>query len=187
MLTRHGLSVNLSWIVGNWCQQVCPWQNLKLNLSNIVTELLYQWLKKYFDNPFKDEHSHLPYGAIDGPPGLSLHIYLSIIQELKDRISNDSWWLIVNNYHQQVLIVINECWWWLMTIDWWQLMTIDDNWRELNDNWWRLIIIYDNWWRLLMRKVDEFGHRLLVLFLLVQLLIWKLIILTDWHTVMAQF
>ena len=102
-----------------------------------MKKLLYQWLKKYFDNPFKDEHSHLPYGAIDGPPGLSLHIYLSIIQELKDRISNDSWWLIVNNYHQQVLIVINECWLsstsidhhnWMLMIDEdvWKLMMIDD-------------------------------------------------------------
>ena len=50
MLTRHRLSVNLSRIVGNWC--------LQLNLLNIVKKPIYQWLKKYFDNPFKDNHSH---------------------------------------------------------------------------------------------------------------------------------
>ena len=37
---------------------------------------------EYFDNPFKDKHSHLSYGDINGPPDRSLHIYLPIIQEL---------------------------------------------------------------------------------------------------------
>ena len=48
-----------------------------------IRSCVYQWLKKYFDNPFKDKHSHLPYGAINGPPGQSLHIYLLNIQVLK--------------------------------------------------------------------------------------------------------
>ena len=82
MWTRYGLSVNSSQIVGDWCHQGCPWQNLKLNLLNIVRKLIYQWLKKYFYNPFKDKHSHLPYGDLNGPPGRILHIYLPIIQEL---------------------------------------------------------------------------------------------------------
>ena len=43
-------------------------------------------MKKYFDKPFKDKHSHLPYGDLNGPPGQSLHIYLPIIQELNHPI-----------------------------------------------------------------------------------------------------
>ena len=75
MLTHHGLSVNLSRIVGE--------TKLKLNISNIVKILLYQWLKKYFDYPFKDNHSHLPYGATDGPSSRSLQFYLPIIHGLR--------------------------------------------------------------------------------------------------------
>ena len=82
MLTHQGLRVNSSRIVRDWCLQGCPWQNLELNLLYIVKKLIYQWLKKYFDNPFKDKHIHLPYGDINGPPDRSLHIYLPIIQEL---------------------------------------------------------------------------------------------------------
>ena len=39
-------------------------------------------MKKYYNNPFKDKHSHLPYGTINGPTGQSLHIYPPIIQVL---------------------------------------------------------------------------------------------------------
>ena len=74
-----------SQIVGDWCQQECPWQNLKLYLLDIDKKLLYQRLKKYFDNPFQYKHSHLPYGAIDGPPGRSLHFFLPISQGLMEK------------------------------------------------------------------------------------------------------
>ena len=89
MLTHHRLLV-IDASKGS------TWQNLKLNLLNIVKKLMYQWSKKYFDKPFKDKHSHLPYGDINGPPSQSLHIYLPIIHGLTLKNVN---WKIINIMH----------------------------------------------------------------------------------------
>ena len=40
-------------------------------------------IEEIFWQPFKDKHSHLPYGAMNGPPGWSLQFYLPIKDVLK--------------------------------------------------------------------------------------------------------
>ena len=42
-------------------------------------------IEEYFDNPFKDKHSHLPYGAMNGPPSRSLQFYPPIKDVLNTR------------------------------------------------------------------------------------------------------
>ena len=50
----------------------------KLLYHHTISFYIINSLKKYNDNLLKDKHSLMPYGAINGPPRLILHIFFPV-------------------------------------------------------------------------------------------------------------